>query len=198
MKKLLGILVLGLLLTSCSEHKIKKALENCADKKWFAQYERGLFFKEDEIKEFKNHQVYIDAKKAQDKAASQRWKLKKELTKFKRNYEANNPKPKMPESVASQEEGLEALDKLTRDTHKWMGKRDRQIARKEMTIKMLKDEEMQAFKNTLKVKAHYADKLYKRMNIKKKSKLTFFVDLYGKCEEEYQKLPNKFLVEYSK
>ena len=30
------------------------------------------------------------------------------------------------------------------------------------------------------------------------AKLRFFVDLYGKCEEEYQKLPNKFLVEYSK
>jgi len=198
MKKLFLYILLGLLLASCSEHKIKKALENCADKKWFAQYDRAFAFQDDEIKEFKNNKVYIDAKKAQDKAASQRRKLKRELTKFKSNYEANNPRPKMPESVASQEEGLEALDKLTRDTHKWMEKRDRQIARKEMTIKMLKDEERKAFLLTLEVKAHYADKLYKRMNIEKKAKLIFFVDLYGKCEEEYQKLPNKFLVEYSK
>ena len=57
----------------------------------------------------------------------------------KKNYEVNNPRPRMPKSVASQEEGLKALDKLTRDTGEWMKKRDKQIAKKEMTIKMWKN-----------------------------------------------------------
>ena len=34
MKKLLGILVLGLMLASCSEYRDKKAVENCADQKF--------------------------------------------------------------------------------------------------------------------------------------------------------------------
>ena len=34
MKKLLAIVVLGLLLVSCSEYRTKKLLENCADFKW--------------------------------------------------------------------------------------------------------------------------------------------------------------------
>ncbi len=34
MKKILVIVVLGLLLVSCSDYKTKKLLENCADFKW--------------------------------------------------------------------------------------------------------------------------------------------------------------------
>ena len=198
MKKLFLYTILLLILASCSEQKIKKALENCADKKWFAQYDRGMFFKPDEIKGFKTDKVYLDAQKAQTKAQLERFKLERKLSIFKKNYEVDNPMPRMPKSVASQEEGLKALTKLTQEARAWRSKRDMQIGRKEMTIKMWKKKETEAFRNALKVKAYYADKVYKKMSIEKKSKLIFFVDLYGECEKEYQKLPNKFLIEYSK
>ena len=209
MKKLLGILVLGLLLASCSEYNLKKALENCADQRFVQIKNRYNHFSgiTDSLKNNKDFTEYTNTAVSAYLAVEE---LSAKEIKESKNFTKNNPLPKVPTLADVTLEGLTTTF-LEREKHrkkvysKYYDKKYKWEKAYKKSLQPLRQklkEEQEKLKSAnyviKRMKQKIADEKFKKMNLNDKSKMNYYVAEYGVCEKQYNELPKKFLLKYEK
>jgi hypothetical protein len=212
MKKLLGILVLGLLLVSCSKFEKEAALEKCADYYFLDSHERYnsiiTNYKEDQdYKLIENKIIYYEKEK----------KIKEiQLKYLNKRFVKENPKPvdnfklKSPEypKDKSRMDFYKAQFKIYREASKayyvdykkivkkwrdnkrvYLSQINKEISILESRIKKGKSE-LPTLRYTL------IDKAFKKLQLKDKSKIDIYIEIYTACEKLYNKTPSAFLLEW--
>ena len=212
MKKLLGIVVLGLLLSSCSDLKVKKALENCANKKFLSSLNRDnsiyishadnktylKLFRDLNVSLHKKENLELRRKNAKEKYEKENPApefSKEELEKFAGTF---SPGAAREAQQAYYKKELEYSNQLTQKLSLWFDNLkahlrplDLEISGMAKTISLIKYQRKQ-------IRLNAVDSKFKKMSFKEKSKISQYVNLYGACETEYKELPNKFLMKYQK
>ena len=207
MKKLSLYVFLVLMLASCSEYKVKKALENCADQKFSVAPSRSKDFdlRADLAKSgvyailsgrVSRSQQKINEKEEEKTAALQQWRFQNpmpEMYKLSDVLVEVDPKKSLTEQS---EHGNKIVNEYLMKMSKWredlkfLEAVNENWIRAEKRRKYVAEAKMQRMKNDL------ADKKFKEMNFKQKSQMSLYVKLYGKCESEHKELPNQFLMKY--
>ncbi|MBT7896865.1 MAG: hypothetical protein HN564_07685 [Flavobacteriales bacterium] len=206
MSKTYIIISFFLLLVSCSDYKVKKAIENCADQKFnnsnsvfinLPLYEMPQIRKIDKKiyslkKLLKSKELLI--KQAHDKYMennpSPRWKpLDLEYPKIgSPNYNENYriyQKKKLEHNNKHHKESINHMKAL----QSFLTPFSEEIKEVEKKIRTQKWE-------LKKAKLFIIKEEFNKMSFKEKSKVIDYVNLYGSCEQEYKDLPNKFLIQY--
>ena len=193
MKKLLAIVVLGLLLTSCSK-KVDKALEKCADVQTFMS---GFNYLKTEFKKLIIN--FEDYQKTDEVVGRLKIKLgenDKKRRAEEQKWMKNNPKPKYPTLQ-------QVLDGYTIAKYRdLLGKRNAEL---KMLVR-----EYEASSNEIKNKIDVLEEYQlgvvrklvreelERISLKEKSKIKGYNDNFEKCEKAHQKTPKSFMLEWSK
>ena len=208
MKKILFSLFLILILTSCSKQKKETALENCAD----ANYKKSGI-----STQLKNQaKILIDKDENYIKLQEEGLQLKEQITKLKKkldlmanNYLLENPKPtvkKLEEviDITRDDLTLEEIKKVKikiKDDHWkainiWKKKSNINLYTTSNTIKYLEKLNVERFLEVMKLEINYQNKIFEKISLKDKSKYKSYLKKYTKCENDYNKTPNAFLLEW--
>ena len=193
MKKLLAIVVLGLLLTSCSK-KVDKALEKCADVQTFMS---GFNYLKTEFKKLIIN--FEDYQKTDEVVGRLKIKLRENNKKRRaeeQKWMKNNPRPKYPTFKQTQEGYTVAK------YNDLLGKRNAEL---KMLVRKY-EASSNEIKNKIDVFEEYqlgvVRKLVReeleRISLKEKSKIKGYNDNFEKCEKAHQKTPKSFMLEWSK
>ena len=193
MKKLLAIVVLGLLLSSCST-KVDKALEKCADVQTFMS---GFNYLKTEFKKLIIN--FEDYQKTDEVVGRLKIKLgenDKKRRAEEQKWMKNNPRPKYPTLQ-------QVLDGYTIAKYRdLLGKRNAEL---KMLVR-----EYEASSNEIKNKIDVLEEYQlgvvrklvreelERISLKEKSKIKGYNDNFEKCEKAHQKTPKSFMLEWSK
>ena len=198
MKKFLGIVIIGLLMSDnlYADSKVDKALENCADRAYYTKPDNSLFpsslyFFNPEYKKInkENEEIKIKIKEADDKNS-----LKID------NWMVENPSPKMGDfknintSIGSLEwpEYDEAIKKYFKAELKFLNEITKEIRFIKEKQNVLKDRIDTIIRFSALVYIKDSDLSLK---IKVKS-VVGYVDHYKNCEIEYKSTPSSFLLEW--
>jgi hypothetical protein len=213
MKKAIGILVLGLLLTSCSDLKVKKALENCANQKFLTSNERDSVIPIT----IDDHEEYQAYKKRIDSLEYDAQQLRFDRESAHEKYKKENLMPifskedKLKEIGESPEAGdpdfttkfMEWTKKELEYTQNLSRRQDKYFAglnkiRTEFNAKISKvNKKIRAYQyGQKKIRLGLVDEKFKKMDFKQKSKISLYIKLYGSCEKEHKELPKQFLMKY--
>ena len=204
MKKIFLNIFLIFFLVSCSEQKkVEKAIENCADQSWHNDWSRGMYMYDKEIKDAFKDPKWIVANQKYLDFYNKKKSYKKEKLLFFRDYEKNSPKPNIFNSESIKKaKSQQEINKLMKDDtvalNKWYAKYNKEKRIYKNQLDELESKENFYFKTKIKIQSLYADKVFKKWNLKNKSMLSNYVDYFGKCEKKYNELPNKFLMQFSK
>ena len=193
MKKLLAIVVLGLLLTSCSK-KVDKALEKCADVQTFMS---GFNYLKTEFKKLIIN--FEDYQKTDEVVGRLKIKLRENNKKRRaeeQKWMKNNPRPKYPTFKQTQEGYTVAK------YNDLLGKRNAEL---KMLVRKY-EASSNEIKNKIDVFEEYqlgiVRKLVReeleRISLKEKSKIKGYNDNFEKCEKAHQKTPKSFMLTWSK
>ena len=224
MKKLSLYVFLVLMLASCSEYKVKKALENCADQKFSVAPSRSKFL--DLKADLANNARYSLLKSQLNFSIEKIYELDGDKKKGRRKYLEENPRPATPSleewlgidstlrpstleslSLEALEEMLEKLKEKKEGSkvvvleyqeqlNKWKRNLEHITVFAENRIRAERRKKSRIEKKIQSIKNDLADKKYEKMNTEQKSKIPLYVNLYGKCEAEHKELPKHFLMKY--
>ena len=192
MKKLLAIVVLGLLLTSCSK-KVDEALEKCADVQTFMS---GFNYLKTEFKKLIVDRTYQKTDEIVERLKTERRENDKKRRTEELKWKKNNPQPKMPTFKQTQEGYTVA-------------KYNNRLAEHRAELRKLTKKyraSSNEIKNRIDVFEEYqlgvVRKLVReeleRISLKEKSKIKGYNDNFEKCEKAHQKTPKSFMLEWSK
>ena len=198
MKKLLGIVVLGLLLGGCFQDKTKIALENCADAKYKRTYlsETRILFSND--KEIQSINKRISQNKEKRKA------LKKDiLTYTKFNLEDNSYfRDEYFGNVYMYVIGFDLDEKKVEIKSEHLKYKPGAINKnriKENIIKLtysyLTSSQDKEVLDTM-LGMNVTPK-WQKLKVSQKMKSKSYASKHKRCEIEYNKIPNSFLAEWS-
>ena len=192
MKKLLAIVVLGLLLTSCSK-KVDKALEKCADVQTIMS---GFTYLKTEFKRLIIDRTY---QKTDEIVEGLKTKLRENDKKRRAEelkWKKNNPQPKMPTFKQTQEGYTFAKYNDLWDKHR---------AEYKKLVKELKAPSDEINKKIDEVEKYQLSIIRKRVreeleriSLKEKSKIKGYNDNFKRCEKAHQKTPKSFMLTWSK
>ena len=193
MKKLLAIVVLGLLLTSCSK-KVDKALEKCADVQTFMS---GFNYLKTEFNKLIIN--FAEYQKTDETVGRLKIKLRENDKKRRTEelkWKKNNPRPKYPTLQ-------QVLDGYT------IAKYNDLLGKRNAELKMLV-REYEVSSNEMKNKIDAVEKYQliivrkrvreelERISLKEKSKINGYNDNFERCEKAHKKTPKSFMLEWSK
>jgi len=198
MKIILRIFIACLLLTGCFKDKTKVALENCADSNFKTQYlyteNTKLFNKTNTIK---------NTEKELSKIKKERRSFEKEIV----NYAKNNLKDSMffsdvylHQVVIWGMKGGGDTKELEIKEYNFKFKpnetRKNEISRfiGSTSFKLVKATELE-WKTYRSLNVLYTDQ-WNKLNVKDKIKFKNYAKKHKKCEIEYNKIPNSFMVEW--
>ena len=213
MKKLLGIVVLGLLITSCSNQK-ETALENCADESAInlassdiALPYPGFFYSFLGGKHRKADNLIKEANSVDEKVSEQYEKINKFRWKnFKKIYKKSNvaglgiirsgmtPPAKrsliiLPDDLVSlpidAPKVIEYKDKIMKEDQS-MGNVLDKIRKQEETLRQ----------ESSKIYLKERRKIVKKIDVKRKSQVPTYLSFLEKCEMFYNKTPDSFLIKW--
>ena len=214
MKKLLGIVVLGLLITSCSNQK-ETALENCADESVInlassdiALPYPGLFYSFLGGKHRKADNLIKEANSVDEKVYEQVKKISEFRWKnFKKTYRksvggtvfgiiraGNAPPAKrsliiLPDDLVSlpidDPKVIEYKDKIMKEDQS-MGNVLDKIRKQEETLRQ----------ESSKIYLKERRKIVKKIDVKRKSQVPTYLSFLEKCEMSYNKTPDSFLIKW--
>ena len=212
MKKLLGIVVLGLLLVSCSKFKKEAALEKCADYYFLDSHERYnsiiTDYKEDQdYKLIENRIAYYEKEK----------KIKEiQLKYLSKRFVKENPKPledfklirpEYPKDKSRMDfykaqlkiykEASKAYYLVYRkDIEEWKDNRRAYLSLNNKEISILETKIKDAKSELPNLRYTLIDKAFKKLQLKDKSKIDIYIKIFTACEKLYNKTPSAFLLEW--
>jgi len=206
MSKTYIIISFFLLLVSCSDYKVKKAIENCADQKFMQSSTVSMYASWNEIPKIKSIKQKI--KSLENLKTSK----EKEVKDISKKFAKNNPYPKFKKmTVKMPIAGSSSFDKDFK-AYKEARKKIRDDFEKETNLYSLRkmalvkpvyeeitniEKDLKNFNWQLKQsKLFIIREKFKKMNSNEKAKVAHYIELYGVCEYEYKDLPNKFLMQY--
>ena len=193
MKKLIAIVVLGLLLTSCSK-KVDKALEKCADVQTFMS---GFNYLKTEFKKLIiNFEDYQNTDEVVGRLKIKLRENEKKRRAEELKWKKNNPRPKYPTFKQTQEGYTVA-------------KYNNRLAEHRAELRKLTKKyraSSNEIKNRIDVFEEYqlgvVRKLVReeleRISLKEKSKIKGYNDNFKRCEKAHQKTPKSFMLTWSK
>ena len=192
MKKFLGIVVLGLLLTSCSK-KVDKALEKCADVQTIMS---GFTYLKTEFKKLIVDRTYQKTDEIVERLKTELGENERKRRSEEQKWMKNNPRPKYPTFKQTQEGYTVAK------YNDLLGKRNAEL---KMLVRKY-EASSNEIKNKIDVFEEYqlgvVRKLVReeleRISLKEKSKIKGYNDNFEKCEKAHQKTPKSFMLEWSK
>ena len=184
MKKLLGIVVLGLLLTGCFNKK-ETALENCADDKYANFSEDSMtsvFYDINNTKIINLTKSLESAKIKQNDADNKHTKHVKKNYSFdgaKLNIIYDKNKITSQEEIQSYKDTIEARSlKLLKDTTYWYGEVG-------YLTKTLNEE-----------KLYSASKIFWKAKLKRKIDVNEYYKRFTECEKEHTEAPDAFILRW--
>ena len=192
MKKLLAIVVLGLLLTSCSK-KVDKALEKCADVQTIMS---GFTYLKTEFKRLIIDRTY---QKTDEIVEGLKTKLRENDKKRRAEelkWKKNNPQPKMPTFKQTQEGYTFAKYNDLWDKHRAEYKKLVKELKAPSDEINKKIDEVEKYQLSI-VRKRVREEL-ERISLKEKSKIKGYNDNFEKCEKAHQKTPKSFMLTWSK
>ena len=206
MIKTCKIISFFLLLVSCSDYKVKKAIENCADQKFMQSTTVSMYASWNENPKIKKIKQKI--KSLENLKTSKQKELEDVYAKFREN----NPYPKFKkvtvklplpgsptfdeDNKAYWEERKKIQDDFLKETKIYQSRETDAARPTYEEIKKIK-KDLKDFNWQLKQsKLFIIREKFKKMNSNEKAKVAHYIELYGVCEYEYKDLPNKFLMQY--
>ena len=193
MKKLLAIVVLGLLLTSCSK-KVDKALEKCADVQTFMS---GFNYLKTEFKKLIIN--FEDYQKTDEVVGRLKIKLRENNKKRRaeeQKWMKNNPRPKYPTFKQTQEGYTVAkYNNLIAERRAELRKQTNEYRASSDEINK-KIDEVEKYQLSI-VRKRVREEL-ERISLKEKSKIKGYNDNFKRCEKAHQKTPKSFMLTWSK
>ena len=213
MKKILFSLFIILILTSCSKQKKDAALENCADRNFLNNYERENIISTN----YAGSIIYLNLVKQGKFLSTELYKIIEEKKKIETKYKKNNPKPLLNLSDKPEKRKL-PLPAIATDISKKL-KSERDIKQKifeehekndaiwwknfflttQSLTSKIKDYQKSIKENRIfriNTKLSFADKKFKLMKLKEKSKINLYLRHYTRCENEFNNTPSAFLLEW--
>ena len=192
MKKLLAIVVLGLLLTSCSK-KVDKALEKCADVQTIMS---GFTYLKTEFKKLIVDRTYQKTDEIVEGLKTELRENEKKRRAEELKWKKNNPRPKYPTFKQTQEGYTVAkYNNLIAERRAELRKQTNEYRASSNEIKN-KIDEVEKYQLII-VRKRVREEL-ERISLKEKSKIKGYNDNFEKCEKAHQKTPKSFMLEWSK
>jgi hypothetical protein len=199
MKKLLWIVVLGLLLSGCFQDKTKIALENCADAKYKRTYlsETKILFKNDKEIQSINERISQNKEKKE--------KLKKDILTYTKlnlvdnsyftnkyfgnvymfvlGFDLDEDKIKIKPEYLKYKPGVINKDRIKDNITK-------------LTYSYLTSSQEERTLSTM-LGMNVTPK-WQKLKVSKKMQSKFYARKHKNCELEYNKIPNSFLAQWGK
>jgi hypothetical protein len=211
MKKILFSLFLILILTSCSKQKKEAALENCADNNYKKTNSYFRDFKveaQNLIEKDEKHKKLLAEELEMERLINQKEKLLDILTE---KYLSENPFPfaKKLEDIIDITRTDISLDEVKKVKIKinndlinertlWKEKQSNYLFEIKEIIELIKTDKTNVFFERVEIKMDYTNNIFSKLNLKQKSKYNSYLEKYAKCENDYNKTPNAFLLEWQK
>ena len=192
MKKLLAIIVLGLLLTSCS-NKVDKAIEKCADAQTFMGSNTYL---RTEFKKLLINSEYQETVELINKLKKIQERTNENYAVEKAKYNKKNPQPSMP-SYEDVQKGY-TLEIYNKSWDEWFDKRSKKTDELLAPWRRAKEEIIEAEKFQLIVIRKLVQEDLKKKSLKEKSQINKYNNNFEKCEKAQTQAPKSFMLEWSK
>jgi len=192
MKKLLAIVVLGLLLTSCSK-KVDKALEKCADVQTIMS---GFTYLKTEFKRLIIDRTYQKTDEIVEGLKTELRENEKKRRAEELKWKKNNPRPKYPTFKQTQEGYTFAKYNDLWDKHRAEYKKLVKELKAPSDEINKKIDEVEKYQLSI-VRKRVREEL-ERISLKEKSKIKGYNDNFKRCEKAHQKTPKSFMLEWSK
>jgi len=217
------LLLIPIILMSCSKQKKETALENCADS-YFLDHRKRLYSIETH---YKNDPTYISTKNLIDNMKKSSDSLTDEIQQLYRKYKKEYPSPsdksweiKRPEMTdpkyfqknsnmvdfklydeakAKYEKNVEiAKKKYNEELWKWERKQKNIVYEKEKERNDLDKRIKETQYELPRIIYSLVDKKFILLTLKDKSNISLYIDIYTGCESSYNETPSAFLLEWNK
>jgi len=215
------LLLIPIILMSCSKQKKETALENCADS-YFLDHRKRLYSIETN---YENDPTYISTKNLIDDMEKSSDLLTDEINQLSIKYKKENPKPrdkswtfKRPEltdpkyfqknsnmvdfklydeALAKYEKNKEIAEEIYREKFwKWERKRNNAVYKKEKERNDLDKKIKETQRRLPGIIYSLVDKKFILLTLKDKSNISLYIDIYTGCESSYNETPSAFLLEW--
>ena len=215
------LLLIPIILMSCSKQKKETALENCADS-YFLDHRKRLYSIETN---YENDPTYISTKNLIDDMEKSSDLLTDEINQLSIKYKKENPKPrdkswtfKRPEltdpkyfqknsnmvdfklydeALAKYEKNKEIAEEIYREKFwKWESKRNNILYKKKKERKDLDKKIKETQYELPRIIYSLVDKKFILLTLKDKSNISLYIDIYTGCESSYNETPSAFLLEW--